>query len=178
MIDIKRLIERAYDKIYVPILRKKMGRCGERVFFSPANSIFTYENMYVGNDVNIGYHADMVATRSKIIIGNHVVFGPHVSIRGGDHRINVVGKFIDQVGDDMKLPENDQDVIFEGDNWIGMNSTILKGVTIGKGSIVAAGAVVSKNTPPYSIVGGVPAKVLKMRFFEDEIKEHENALYI
>ncbi len=77
----------------------------------------------------------------------------------------------------MKLPENDQDVIFEGDNWIGMNVTVLKGVTIGRGCIVAAGAVVNKSTPRYSIVGGVPAKVLKMRFTPEQIKEHEAILY-
>ena len=107
-----------------------MGACGERVFFSPMNSEFIYENMYVGNDVHIAYHADMVASKSKIIIGDHVVFGPHVSIRGGDQCTDVVGKFVDQVGDDMKLPENDKDVIFEGGNWIGMNSTILKGALL------------------------------------------------
>lgn len=177
MTDIVKLFQRIYNKIYIPRYKKQMGACGERVFFSPVNSEFIYENMYVGNDVHIAYHADMVASKSKIIIGDHVVFGPHVSIRGGDHRTDVVGKFVDQVGDDMKLPENDKDVIFEGDNWIGMNSTILKGVTIGRGCIVAAGAVVNKSTPPYSIVGGVPAKVLKMRFTEEEIIEHERILY-
>ena len=77
----------------------------------------------------------------------------------------------------MKLPENDEDVIFEGDNWIGMNVTILKGVTIGRGCIVAAGAVVNKSTPPYSIVGGIPAKVLKMRFTPEQIEKHEAILY-
>lgn len=77
----------------------------------------------------------------------------------------------------MKLPENDLDVVFEGDNWIGMNSTILKGVTIGRGCVVAAGAVVNKSTPPYSVVGGVPAKVLKMRFTKEQIAEHERFLY-
>lgn len=87
------------------------------------------------------------------------MFGPHVSIRGGDHRSDIVGRYIDEVKDTDKIPQNDKDVIFEGDNWIGMNSTILKGVTIGRGSIVAAGSVVVKSTPPYSIVGGVPARV-------------------
>ena len=91
--------------------------------------------------------------------------------------LNIVGKFVDQVYDDMKLPENDEDVIFEGDNWIGMNVTILKGVTIGRGCIVAAGAVVNKSTPPYSIVGGIPAKVLKMRFTPEQIEKHEAILY-
>ena len=153
-----------------------MAQCGANVNFSPLDSVFTYETIYAGNNVNIGYHADFVATRSKIIIGDHVIFGPHVSIRGGDHRTDIIGVYVDEVKDHMKLPENDADVVFEGDNWIGMNSTILKGVVIGKGCIVAAGAVVNKSTPPYSIVGGVPAKVLKMRFTPDEILEHERIL--
>jgi len=178
MIDIKQVVSRLYNKIYRPIYRKKMEVCGVDVQFDPSNSIFTYENMQVGNHVSIGYHADFVASRSKIIIHDHVVFGPHVSIRGGDHRTDIVGRYINTVGDDEKLPENDQNVVFEGDNWIGMNTTILKGVTIGRGCVVAAGAVVNKSTPPYSIVGGVPARVLKMRFNEAEIKEHELILGI
>ena len=154
-----------------------MGNCGKRVYFSPCNSVFLYETMYVGDDVYIGDHADFVASRSKIIINDHVMFAPHVSIRGGDHRYNVVGKFLDEIKDIDKLPENDEDIVFEGDNWIGMNATILKGVTIGRGCIVAAGAVVVKSTPRYSIVGGCPAKVLKMRFTEEQIKKHERLLY-
>ena len=65
-----------------------------------------------------------------------------------------------------KLPENDQDVVFEGDNWIGANVTILKGVTIGEGAVIAAGSVVNKVVPSYSVVGGVPARVIRMRFTE------------
>lgn len=177
MIDIKNVIFRLYNKIYIPLYKKRMGRCGDNVFFSPIDSVIFYDNLYVGDNVYIGYHADFVSAKSKIIIHDHVMFGPHVSIRGGDHRTDIVGRFVDEIKDCDKIPENDQDVIFEGDNWIGMNVTILKGVTIGRGSIVAAGAVVTKNTPPYSIVGGVPAKVLKMRFSDVEILEHEALLY-
>lgn len=155
-----------------------MIRCGERVFFSPCNSIITYQSMDVGNNVYIGYHADFVASRSKIIIGDHVVFGPHVSIRGGDHRFDIPGRYIDSIGDDEKLPQNDADVIFEGDNWIGMNTTILKGVTIGFGSIVAAGAVVCKSVPPFAIVGGSPAKVIRYRFDEEDQIKHKTILNI
>ena len=176
MVDIKYYIKRIYNKIYIPKFKRRMLYCGEDVNFSPADSVFTFESMYVGNHVSIGYHADFVATRSKIIIGDHVVFGPHVSIRGGDHRYDIPGRYIDTIKDEDKLPQNDADVVFEGDNWIGMNSTILKGVTIGFGSVVAAGSVVNKSTPPYSIVGGVPAKVLRMRFTEDEIKMHESGI--
>lgn len=176
MFDILSFLQRVYNKIYVPIYKKKMIRCGERVFFSPCNSVITYQSMDVGNNVYIGYHADFVASRSKIIIGDHVVFGPHVSIRGGDHRFDIPGRYIDSIGDDEKLPQNDADVIFEGDNWIGMNAVILKGVTIGFGSIIAAGAVVSNSVPPFAVVGGVPAKVIRYRFNENDIKKHIDLL--
>lgn len=176
MFDIRLFVKRVYNKIYIPIFKKKMIHCGSNVTFSPVNSVFTYESMYVGNNVSIGYHADFVATRSKIIIGDHVVFGPHVSIRGGDHRFDIPGRYIDSIKDEDKLPQNDADVVFEGDNWIGMNVTILKGVTIGFGSIVAAGSVVTKSIPSYSIAGGVPARVLKQRFSEHSIAEHEKSI--
>ena len=78
----------------------------------------------------------------------------------------------------MKLPENDQPVTLCGDNWIGANVTILKGVTIGEGAVVAAGSLVIRDVPPYAIVGGVPAKVIKFRFTEDEITEHKELLEI
>jgi acetyltransferase-like isoleucine patch superfamily enzyme len=57
------------------------------------------------------------------------------------------------------------------DVWIGANATILRGVTIGDGAIVAAGAVVTSDVPPYAVVGGVPAKVIKMRFDDDLVAE-------
>lgn len=174
MFDIRLFIKRVYNKIYIPIYKKRMLHCGSNVHFSPVDSVFTYESMSVGDNVSIGYHADFVATRSKIIIGDHVVFGPHVSIRGGDHRFDIPGRYIDSIKDEDKLPQNDADVVFEGDNWVGMNVTVLKGVTIGFGSILAAGAVVTKSVPPYSIVGGVPATVIRKRFSDEEIVQHES----
>ena len=80
-------------------------------------------------------------------------------------------------GDYKKSEDDDKDVVIEGDSWFGINVTILAGVTIGRGSVIAAGAVVTKSCPPYSIIGGVPAKVLKFRFTVDEVMEHERLLY-
>ena len=74
--------------------------------------------------------------------------------------VTVEEKFVDGVN------VYDQPVVIEDDVWVGANVTILKGVTIGHGSVVAAGAVVTKSCPPYSIIGGVPAKVLRKRFEE------------
>ena len=155
---------------------KKMLRgCGSNVRFSALTSDFTYRNVTIGNDVYIGPHALFLCTESQIFIGNKVLFGPHVTIIGGDHRITDVGRFIYDVLD--KHPEDDQDVHIEDDVWIGTNTTLLKGVTVGRGAVVAAGALVTKDVPPYAIVGGVPAKVLKYRFTPEQIQEHERQLY-
>ena len=149
--------------------------CGSNVRFSAQTSDFTYRNITIGNDVYIGPHALFLCTESQIFIGNKVLFGPHVTIIGGDHRITDVGRFIYDVLD--KHPEDDQDVHIEDDVWIGTNTTLLKGVTVGRGAVVAAGALVTKDVPPYAIVGGVPAKVLKYRFTPEQIQEHERQLY-
>lgn len=71
----------------------------------------------------------------------------------------------------------DNDVIIEDDVWVGTNVTILKGVTVGRGAVVAAGAVVTKFVPPYAVVGGVPAHILKFCFTAEQMIEHEKLLY-
>lgn len=106
-----------------------------------------------------------------------MIFGPRPTIITGDHRVDVIGKFIMDVSDNEKLPNNDLPVVIEDDVWCGANVTILKGVTIGHGSVVAAGAVVTKSFPPYSIIGGVPAKLIKMRFTREKAVENDKLLY-
>lgn len=126
------------------------------------------------NDVSIGPGSTIYTTNAKIYIKHHVVIGPNLTIITGDHNTSVLGEYICNVRE--KRETDDEDVTIESDVWIGCNVTILKGVTIGKGCVVAAGAVVTKDCPPYSIIGGVPAKVIKKRFSEDEIKKHETLL--
>lgn len=138
-------------------------------------------NIKVGESVSIGAGSLIFTTRAKLIIKNHFVSGPGLTIITGDH-MPILGRFIDTVSDEEKDKydvnhEYDQDVIIEEDVWCGANVTILKGVNIGRGSIIAAGAVVTKDIPPYSVAGGVPARVIKKRLSESEIEKHESRLY-
>ena len=78
------------------------------------------------------------------------------------------------LNDKQQESKNDGINVYIGEDvWLGCNVTVLSGVNIGRGCIVAAGAVVNKSLPPYSIAGGVPAKVIKQRFSPEEIIEHE-----
>ena len=159
-----------------PLIYNMLGAIGDNVSIQDNVKIFGAENVFLGNDIFLGSETLLLCTRAKIIFGNHIMFGPHVSVITGDHRTNVIGKYMTQISDDEKLPENDAPVIFEGDNWVGCSATILKGVTVGRGAVIAAGAVVTKDVPPYSIVGGTPAKIISYRFNKQQILEHEALL--
>lgn len=160
-----------------PYLQKKLfASCGKNVSVGH-NCDFILSHIHVGDNVYIGDRASFVASLAHIYIGSNVMFGPNVTIRGGDHRIDIVGKYIFEVKEKDKLLENDKDVIIEDDVWVGCNVTILKGANIGRGAVVAAGSIVVKSVPPYAIVGGNPAKVIKYRFTEEEIMQHEMQLY-
>ncbi len=99
-----------------------------------------------------------------------------MTIHTGNHA-RVLGRFVSDITDKDKPQGYDHVVIIEKDVWIGSNVTILAGVHVGRGATIAAGAVVNKDVPPYSIVGGVPAKVLKFYWTIDQILEHEATLY-
>lgn len=157
-------------------LKLSVKKRGKDVHFAKGFEIWGINNLELGNHVLFGDDCRIITTNAKVIIKDGVMFGPGVTIVTGNHRIDVVGKRLYEVGGKDKLPENDQDVIFEGDNWIGANSMILKGVNVGEGAVIAAGAVVTKDVPPYSIVAGVPAKVIKMRFTPEQIIEHKSVL--
>lgn len=154
-----------------PLIKKAFAKCGKNVRVPQGCEFSGIDNISVGNNVALGSGLKILTTRAKVSIGNDVMFGPNVTIITGDHRIDIPGRPMISLTDKDKLPENDQDVILEGDNWIGANATILKGVKIGLGAVVAAGSLVNHDIPPFSIWGGVPAKQLKMRFSEEEIRK-------
>ncbi len=107
-----------------------------------------------------------IVCHTKVIIGQYVFIARGATIVDSDfHPIDAANRLIDTVaistiGDKTKRPVfGSAQVIIEDDVWIGFNATILKGVTIGKGSVVQPGTVVSKDVPPGSIVSGNPAEI-------------------
>ena len=158
-------VKNALHRLFVePVIRKCFGSCGKHVRI-PRNCRFSgIENFRV------------LSTWAHVMIGNYVMFGPGVTIITGNHRTDLIGKYMCQVTDKEKHPEDDREVVIEDDVWIGANTTILNGVTIGRGSVVAACSVVTKSCPPYSVIAGVPARTIKSRFTPEQIAEHERRL--
>jgi acetyltransferase-like isoleucine patch superfamily enzyme len=114
------------------------------------------EGLTMGDNSNIGPY-NYIGCSGKITIGNNVMLAPRVSIYAENHVFDHPELLIRDQGVEKK------EVIIEDDCWLAANSIILAGVTIGQGSIVAAGSVVTENVPAYSLVAGVPAKFIKSR---------------
>ncbi len=163
--DICRLPGRIWNKVIVnPVLRISFGTCGKQVTVGSGFQVSGISNIHVGNRVSLGTGNLFLTTRAKVVIGDDVMTSANVTFITGGHRYDIPGRPMVDIKECEKLPEDDRDIILEGDNWIGANVTILKGVSVGKGAVVAAGAVVTKSVPPFSIVAGVPARVVKNRF--------------
>jgi acetyltransferase-like isoleucine patch superfamily enzyme len=132
-------------------------------FWSPRRRIT------LGDDVGIGYDCLFQCdTRigSKVLIASSVAF-----LNSDDHRFDVVGVPIWDAGRGDR-----HEIVVEDDVWIGHGVILLAPVRVGRGAIVAAGSVVTHDVPAYAIVGGVPARTLRMRFTPQEIEQHESVV--
>lgn len=168
--------KRIKRRLLMLLLRPLFGNYGMNFWFDPEGS-YSFENIHIGNNVFLGTKPILSASRSQIVIGNNVMFGPEVNILGGNHTTIYKGRFMVDVHDTDKRPEDDLGVIIEDDVWVGTRALILHGVTIGRGSIVGAGSVVTKSVPPYAIVAGNPAHVKRFRWSIEDILIHESKLY-
>ncbi|MEZ9601402.1 DapH/DapD/GlmU-related protein [Vibrio sp. 10N.286.46.A8] len=138
-----------------------LGKYNQRVFID-SNVYFRYPStVYLGKDVSINRGCEFYTSwydrkTTKIDIGNNVRIGPGVRFFSAGHDIN-----------NIDLPDN-SNTISVGDNvWIGGGATILQGVTVGDGAVIAAGSVVNRDVLPLTLVAGVPAKFVKNRMIRD-----------
>lgn len=114
------------------------------------------EGLVVGDYVGMS-DGCFIQVRGPVRIGSHVMFGPGVSIFSENHGFSDPDRLL------LEEPTIRKGVVIEDNVWVGAKAIILDGVTVGTGSIIAAGCVVTKNIPPYSIVAGVPGKVIRAR---------------
>ena len=109
-------------------------------------------DVVIGDYTRIGIHNTIIG---PVTIGNHVNLAQSITVTALNHNFDDANKRIDEQGVSTSQTVIDDDV------WIGANAVILSGITISTHSVVAAGAVVTKDVPPHSLVAGVPAKIIK-----------------
>lgn len=137
-----------------------------------AENIFPMENIKVGratygplNIVSFGEGNCNVRIGAYCSIAHGTIF-----LLGGEHDYHKLSTY-PHCKDGQAMTQNKGNIVIEDDVWIGQNAMFLSGVHVGQGAVVAAGAVVVKDIPPYAVVGGNPAKVLKFRCSESRIRE-------
>lgn len=165
---------RLVRRMRVCALRPLFASCGKGFIFDP-DGCYSFRSIHLGDDANLGYRPIMMAALSKIRIGDHVMFGPEVIAVGGGHNAESPCRFMTQVHE--KTGHEDLGVAIEDDVWVGARAVILRGVTVGRGPVVGPASVVAKSVPPYAIVAGNPARVVRFRWDVDTIVAHEQALY-
>jgi len=143
-------------KIRYRLAKKFVRSCGKDVNFEHGAKFGS--DLEIGDYSGIGINAQI---SRDVVVGKYVMMAPDVVILTTGHAHSKIDCPMQMQG---HLPT--KKVTVEDDVWIGQRAIILPGVTIGRGSIVGAGSVVTKSFPPYSIIGGNPAKLLKSRITE------------
>ena len=151
---------RFYIDTGVTILGFENIQLGSNVSIMKNSYIYAHDGgeLIIGDNFSMNTNSQLGAAGGKILIGNYCIIGPNCVLRAANHRF-----------DDVSVPIKLQghscgEIIIEDDVWIASNCVITSNIKIGKGSVIAAGAVVTKDVLPYSVVGGVPAKIIKWRY--------------
>lgn len=142
-------------KDLVPFSRFSMGACSVVEDYATLNN--AVGELHIGAHTRIGMGNTLIG---PVSIGNHVNLAQNVVVSGLNHNFQEVGKLIAEQGVSTAQVHIDNDV------WIGANSVVLAGVSIGEHVVVGAGSVVTRDLPPYSVAVGNPAKVIRMYNFE------------
>lgn len=144
-------------------LKNNLGSVGQKVWIAKIFNCDNGKNIHIGNNFTGNYNLTILDIR-EVFIGDNVMIGPNTLITTVGHPLTPM-KRRNHIGIAKPVKIGD-------DVWIGGNVTILPGVNIGNNAVIAAGAVVTKNVPDNTLVGGVPAKVI--RKLENDIAESEN----
>lgn len=158
------------------IPKHKFGFLSSSAKIAVPISIINPKNVFLYDECSIGSHSIIMAKNAKFIMKKQSVSAGRLTVVTGNHA-RIKGNFLLSIKENEKPAGLDHDVVINEDVWMGLNVTILSGVVIGRGCTIAAGSVVTKSLPPYTVAAGIPAKILKFYWTPEEIIEHEKEIY-
>lgn len=137
-------------------------------------NLFDIERIHVGNGTYGALYILMHDKKTNVFVGNYCSIADDVTfIPAADHEQINVSTYpfkVKYCGVDCEATSRG-DIVIDDDVWIGHGVTILSNVHVGRGAILAAGAVITSDVPPYAVVGGIPAKVIRYRFSQEIIEK-------
>lgn len=154
------------------IIHDLLGRAGDRVTINGSFTVNYGSHISVGDDVFINGNCTFQDS-NRITLGDRVIIAPDTKFYCGAHSLDARQRFGTRADGSRYLVTNTKPITVGNDVWIGGNVTVIGGVTIGNNVIVGAGAVVVKDVPDNSVVGGVPARVLKTLPALDKVNEED-----
>ena len=180
-IGFKQRIKNKIDKLFHIDRLSEYGYMAKDAHLAPDVMLFSKKNLYLYENTSIPEGALILNPRSKFIMKRGSFSSYNLCVCPGNH-MPIVGMWKHDVTDEMKDQFDkegkfDRDIIVEEDVWIGINVTLLNGAHIGRGCIVGAGCVISGEWPPYMVIAGNPARIVKPVFPLDDIIRHEEKLY-
>ncbi len=154
----------------------EFGYCGKNVILLYPMRIYSPSTVFVYENVKLTHGLKIINTSAeRVVIKKYSVLAADCTIITNNHRSTVtIPQFVLGAS---HVNDKSADVVIEEDVWLGVGVTVLAGVHIGRGCIVGAGSIVTHNVPPYSVVTGSPARIVKKNFSNTQIVEHEKALY-
>lgn len=155
-------------------LLDKIGHIGKGCIVNP-EAILVEKNLYMDDYSVIQNGVNFISHKGRLFLGKYSVLASGCTLIPEKHKLLVGTPFssiaLENIGDEVG------DIVIKEDCWLGANSIIIGGRTIGRGAVVGAGSVVTKDIPPYAVVAGNPARIIAVKFSKDDIINHEVALY-
>lgn len=156
------------------IIRSRIGHIGKGCIVNPESTLIE-KNIFMDDYSIIQNGVNFISNKGKLILGKYSVLASGCTLIPEYHKLIVGIPFStlanNHIGDKVG------DIIIKEDCWLGANSIVIGNRVIGRGAVVGAGSIVTKNVPPYAVVAGSPARIIAVKFSKENIKKHEEVLY-
>lgn len=153
---------------------KQFGSIGKYCDIVP-NKNLVYKNMYLEDHVIIQNDVNFISNKGRLYVKKYSAISSGCILIPGMHVLEVGVPF--WLTAKKHIADEERDIHIAEDCWIGAGAIILPGINVGRGCVVGAGSVVTKDVPDYAVVAGCPARIIASKFSVDEIIEHERSLY-